>query len=133
MSAFALDDTGDLNFNPDTGVFNMVDGEDATAQKVFLSLGTNSGELDWNKAIGIDQLDLILNGDDESYISTAINQYLEEQWPDTFENCTITNMNVDYSHRLTSFSATITLNDGTFVNVQTSLAQAQGDDQDAGN
>lgn len=122
MSAFALDDTGDLDFNPDTGVFTMIDGEDATAQKVFLLLGTNSGELDWNKDKGIDQLDLVMNGQNENYISDAINQYLEEQWPEQFENAEITSFNVDNFDRLTSFSATVSLNDGTLVNVQTSLA-----------
>lgn len=133
MTAFALDDTGDLDFNSDTGVFNMIDGDNATAQKLYLSLSTNAGELDWNKNIGIDHFSLIINGNDESYITAAINQYLEEQWPDTFENCEITSFNVDNLHRLTSFEATVRLNDGTIVNVQTNLAEEQGDDQDAGN
>ena len=117
MTAFVLDDTGDLDFNPDAGVFNMTDGDDATAQKLWLTLSTNAGELDWNRNIGIDHFALIINGDDESYISTAINQYLEEQWPDTFENCEITSFDVDNLHRLTSFAANVTLNDGTIVNV----------------
>lgn len=133
MIAFGLDDTGDLNFNPDTGVFEMVDGQEEIAQKLYIALGTNLGELDWNEDFGIDQIDMILNGGDQSVIQSIISDYLEDWWSDTFESVEVTGFKVDKQKRLTSLTATVTLEDGTTVDASAALDDEEGDDDDADN
>lgn len=115
MIAFGLDDTGDLDFNPDTGVFNMVSDEDELAQKLFLLLGENIGEIPWNEDIGLNQADVIANGDDEDVVNSILTEYLEDQWPDKFDSLELTSFDVDKQDRLTTAAGTVTLTDGTNV------------------
>lgn len=129
MIALGLDDTGDLDFNPDTGVFNMVSDEDEVAQKLYLILGENIGEIPWNEDIGLNHLDMIANGDNQTVIQSILEQYLQDQWPETFESVEITDFQVDGVNRLTSVSADVTLVDGT----TTSAIVNEGDDNNAFN
>lgn len=131
MTNLALDSTGDLDFNPSTGVFNTVDEDDELAQKLWLVLGINLGEIEWDDNIGLDHIDMILNGDDQSVLQSILKEYLEQQWPDTFDSIEITDFNADGQQRLTNLSATVTLLDGTTATASVGLDDDDGGDTDA--
>lgn len=115
MIAFGLDDTGDLDFDANTGVFNLVEDDDELAQKLSLLLNINTAELLWNEDIGIDHNDLLANADDQGVIQSILADYLQEQWPEEFDAVEITDFEVNAEQRITNLSATVTLNDGTTV------------------
>ncbi|GAY74294.1 hypothetical protein [Lentilactobacillus kosonis] len=129
MIAFGLDDTGDLDFNSNTGVFNMIDTDQELAQKLWIALGINVAELPWNEDIGLNQLDLIMSGDDQTAIQTLLDDYLQTQWADTYDNIDVTEFKVDNLNRLTELSATVTLKDGSVA--MASVEQRTGDDNNA--
>ncbi|WP_282804015.1 hypothetical protein [Secundilactobacillus kimchicus] len=131
MKAFALDDTGDLVLNESTGTFEMIEGEEAAQQKLFLVMNINSTELEWNENIGIDQLNLLLNGDDESVVAQLIDDYLSEQWPDTYIRSEITEFTVDRKHRTTSLTMNVYLTDGEVINAQSTILATDGGEDDA--
>lgn len=135
MIALGLDDTGDLDFDPNTGVFNMVSDEDELAQKLSLLLGENLGEIPWNEDIGLDHQDIIANGDNRDAVESIISQYLEDQWPNNFGSVNITDFNFDSQHRLTSLTGTVTLSDENFVPFAVNETQDgdEGSDDDATN
>ena len=83
MIAFGLDSTGDLDFNPNTGAFNMVEDDDEIAQKLSLLLNINIAELLWDEDIGLDHNELLANADDQGIIQSILSDYLQEQWPVT--------------------------------------------------
>lgn len=134
MKAFAIDETGDLILNASTGTFEMVDDEEATRQKLFLVLNTNAAELEWNENVGINQLNLILNGDDEAVVAQLIDDYLSEQWPDTYIRSEITSFDVDRVNRVTNLSIDVYLNDGQVINAQSVISDTEtdGGEDDAG-
>ena len=107
----------------------MVSDEDEVAQKLYLILGENIGEIPWNEDIGLNHLDMIANGDNQTVIQSILEQYLQDQWPETFESVEITDFQVDGVNRLTSVSADVTLVDGT----TTSAIVNEGDDNNAFN
>lgn len=127
--AFGLDDTGDWDFNPDTGVFNMISDNEALTQKLSLLLGENLGEIPWNEDLGLDHNELIANGDDQEVVQTILDDYLTEQWTDIYDSLEITEFKVDRLNRLTELSANVTLVDGTVISA--SVNEQQGDDEDA--
>ena len=59
MIAFGLDSTGDLDLNPNTGAFNMIEDDDEIAQKLSLLVNINIAELLWNEDIGLDHNELL--------------------------------------------------------------------------
>jgi len=129
MIAFGLDNTGDLDFNSNTGVFNMIDTDQELAQKLWIVLGINVAELPWNEDIGLNQLDVIMNGDDQAAIQTLLDDYLQTQWADTYDNIDVTEFKVDNLNRVTELSATVTLKDGSVA--MASVEQRTGDDDNA--
>lgn len=115
MIAFGLDDTGDLDFDANTGVFNLVEDGDELAQKLSLLLNINTAELLWNEDIGIDHNDLLANADDQGVIQSILADYLQEQWPEEFDAVEITDFEVNAEQRITNLSAIVTLNGGTTI------------------
>ena len=115
MIAFGLDNTGDLDFDSNTGVFNLVEDDDELAQKLSLLLNINTAELLWNEDIGIDHNDLLANADDQGVIQSILADYLQEQWPEEFDAVEITDFEVNAEQRITNLSATVTLNGGTTI------------------
>lgn len=132
MIAFGLDSTGDLDFNPNTGAFNMVEDDDEIAQKLSLLLNINVAELLWNEDIGLDHNELLANADDQVIIQSILSDYLQEQWPDTFDSIEITNFEANQQQRITSLEATVTLTTGETVTSSVSVDD-QGDENDATN
>lgn len=131
MIAFGLDDTGDLDFDSNTGVFNLVEDDDELAQKLSLLLNINTAELLWNEDVGIDHNDLLANADDQGVIQSILADYLQEQWPEEFDAVEITDFEVNAEQRITNLSATVTLNDGTAV--AATVGVDEGGDADATN
>lgn len=131
MIALGLDDTGDLDFDANTGVFNLVEDDDELAQKLSLLLNINTAELLWNEDIGIDHNDLLANADDQGVIQSILADYLQEQWPEEFDAVEITDFEVNAEQRITNLSATVTLNDGTTI--AATVGVEEGDDVDATN
>lgn len=132
MIAFGLDSTGDLDFNPNTGAFNMVENDDEIAQKLSLLLNINIAELLWNEDIGLDHNELLANADDQGIIQSILSDYLQEQWSDTFDSVEITNFEANQQQRITSLEATVTLTTGEIVTSSVSVDD-QGDEDDATN
>lgn len=132
MIAFGLDSTGDLDFNPNTGAFNMVEDDDEIAQKLSLLLNINIAELLWNEDIGLDHNELLANADDQAIIQSILSDYLQEQWPDTFDSVEITKFEANQQERITSLEATVTLTTGETVTSSVSVDD-QGDEDDATN
>lgn len=131
MIAFGLDDTGDLDFDANTGVFNLVEDDDELAQKLSLLLNINTAELLWNEDIGIDHNDLLANADDQGAIQSILADYLQEQWPEDFDVVEITDFEVNAEQRITNLSATVTLNGGTTI--AATVGVDEGGDVDATN
>lgn len=131
MIAFGLDDTGDLDFDANTGVFNLVEDDDELAQKLSLLLNINTAELLWNEDIGIDHNDLLANADDQGVIQSILADYLQEQWPEEFDAVEITDFEVNSEQRITNLSATVTLNGGTTI--AATVGVDEGGDVDATN
>ncbi|MCW3779702.1 hypothetical protein [Levilactobacillus namurensis] len=131
MIAFGLDDTGDLDFDANTGVFNLVEDDDELAQKLSLLLNINTAELLWNEDIGIDHNDLLANADDQGVIQSILTDYLQEQWPEEFDAVEITDFEVNAEQRITNLSATVTLNGGTTI--AATVGVDEGGDVDATN
>lgn len=131
MIAFGLDDTGDLDFDANTGVFNLVEDDDELAQKLSLLLNISTAELLWNEDIGIDHNDLLANADDQGAIQSILADYLQEQWPEEFDAVEITDFEVNAEQRITNLSATVTLNDGTTIAAKVGVDE--GGDVDATN
>ncbi|MCP9334233.1 hypothetical protein [Lentilactobacillus hilgardii] len=132
MIAFGLDSTGDLDFNPNTGAFNMVEDDDEIAQKLSLLLNINIAELLWNEDIGLNHNELLANADDQGVIQSNLSDYLQEQWPDTFDSVEITNFEANQQQRITSLEATVTLTTGETVTGSVSVDD-QGDENNAAN
>uniref|UniRef100_UPI00403F1D4B hypothetical protein n=1 Tax=Lentilactobacillus hilgardii TaxID=1588 RepID=UPI00403F1D4B len=132
MIAFGLDSTGDLDFNPNTGAFNMVEDDDEIAQKLSLLLNINIAELLWNEDIGLNHNELLANADDQGIIQSILSDYLQEQWPDTFDSVEITNFEANQQQRITSLEATVTLTTGETVTSSVSVDD-QGDENNAAN
>ncbi|MDT7020161.1 hypothetical protein RIN67_12865 (plasmid) [Levilactobacillus namurensis] len=131
MIAFGLDNTGDLDFDANTGVFNLVEDDDELAQKLSLLLNINTAELLWNEDIGIDHNDLLANADDQGVIQSILADYLQEQWPEEFDAVEITDFEVNAEQRITNLSATVTLNGGTTI--VATVGVDEGGDVDATN
>ncbi|ARN91240.1 hypothetical protein AZI09_12160 (plasmid) [Levilactobacillus brevis] len=131
MIAFGLDNTGDLDFDANTGVFNLVEDDDELAQKLSLLLNINTAELLWNEDVGIDHNDLLANADDQGVIQSILADYLQEQWPEEFDAVEINDFEVNAEQRITNLSATVTLNDGTTV--AATVGGDEGGDADATN
>ena len=131
MIAFGLDNTGDLDFDSNTGVFNLVEDDDELAQKLSLLLNINTAELLWNEDIGIDHNDLLANADDQGVIQSILADYLQEQWPEEFDAVEITDFEVNAEQRITNLSATVTLNGGTTI--AATFGVDEGGDVDATN
>lgn len=131
MIAFGLDDTGDLDFDANTGVFNLVEDDDELAQKLSLLLNISTAELLWNEDIGIDHNDLLANADDQGAIQSILADYLQEQWPEDFDVVEITDFEVNAEQRITNLSATVTLNGGTTI--AATVGVDEGGDVDATN
>lgn len=131
MIAFGLDNTGDLDFDQNAGVFNMVEDNDEISQKLSLLLNINIAELPWNEDIGLNHNELLASGDDKGAIQAILSDYLEDQWPDLFDSVEITNFNVDYQQRITALEATVTLTTGQTVT--TNIDSDEGDDESATN
>lgn len=129
MIALGLDDTGDLDFDANTGVFNLVEDDDELAQKLSLLLNINTAELLWNEDIGIDHNDLLANADDQGVIQSILADYLQEQWPEEFDAVEITDFEVNAEQRIINLSATVALNDGTTIAAK--VAVDEGGDVDA--
>lgn len=129
MIALGLDDTGDLDFDANTGVFNLVEDDDELAQKLSLLLNINTAELLWNEDVGIDHNDLLANADDQGVIQSILTDYLQEQWPEEFDAVEITDFEVNAEQRITNLSATVTLNDGTTIAAKVGVDE--GGDVDA--
>lgn len=131
MIAPRIDDTGDLDFDQATGVFNMVEGDDEIRQALRLLLGINVGELDWNPDIGLNHLDVMANASDESMIQSIITDYLRDQLGEASDSFEITSFKTDNQERLTSIVGTITI-DGQEFNERVSIDnEAEGGDDDA--
>ena len=132
MIAFGLDSTGDLDLNPNTGAFNMVEDDDEIAQKLSLLLNINIAELLWDEDIGLNHNELLANADDRGIIHSILSDYLQEQWPDTFDSVEITKFEANQQQRITSLEATVTLTTGEAVTSSVSVDD-QGDEDDATN
>ncbi|WP_204122017.1 hypothetical protein [Levilactobacillus sp. 244-2] len=134
MIAFKLDESGDLDFDPETGTFAMTEGDDEIRQALYLLMGINIGELPWNEDIGLNHMDVLINADDQSIVQTIITDYLRDQLGDSFETFEISKLKVDELNRLTSLTGTITI-DGESYTEQVALAQSnddgEEDDEDA--
>lgn len=131
MIAFGLDDTGDLDFDSNAGVFNMVENNDEVAQKLSLLLNINIAELPWNEDIGLNHNELLASGDDQGAIQAILADYLQDQWPDFFDSIEITGFEVNNAQRITSLEATVTLVNGETVT--TGVNTKEGDDGNAVN
>ncbi|MFC6180028.1 hypothetical protein [Lactiplantibacillus daowaiensis] len=135
MMALALDSTGDIDFDANTGVFNTVNDNDEIVQHLNLLLGINLGELAWNDDIGLDQNDVMINGDNESVVQSILDDYLQTQLGESYEGIEITDFSIDREQRLSALSATITM-DGEAYNATMALdntADDEGDDDSATN
>ncbi|VDG31417.1 hypothetical protein [Lactobacillus buchneri CD034] [Lactiplantibacillus mudanjiangensis] len=135
MMALALDSTGDIDFDANTGVFNTVNDNDEIVQHLNLLLGINLGELTWNDEIGLDQNDVMINGDNESIVQSILDDYLQAQLGESYEGIEVTDFSVDREQRLSTLSATVTM-DGETFNAAMALdngSDDEGDDDNATN
>ncbi|VDG20621.1 hypothetical protein [Lactobacillus buchneri CD034] [Lactiplantibacillus mudanjiangensis] len=135
MMALALDSTGDIDFDANTGVFNTVNDNDEIVQHLNLLLGINLGELTWNDEIGLDQNDVMINGDNESIVQSILDDYLQAQLGESYEGIEVTDFSVDREQRLSMLSATVTM-DGETYNASMALdngSDDEGDDDNATN
>lgn len=98
MISFKVDSSGDLDISKSTGSVNIVSGNDYIAQKIRLLLGTNAGELPWNPSLGFHQANFIASANNQSAISTMINDYLRQNL-DGFKNFEITDYQVIKGNR----------------------------------
>lgn len=85
-----VDETNDIQLDPDTGDFIMTDDSDLT-EATRIALGTNAGELEWNTGFGLDHLNLLSMIDNEPAMEAEISDYLEAQF-DNFVSAEITSM-----------------------------------------
>lgn len=135
MIALALDDTGDINFDVNAGVFSTVNDNDELAQHLSILLGINPGELAWNEELGLDHNDVIINGDNKTIVQGILDDYLKTQLDDSYGGIEINEFDVDYSQRLTALSATVVM-DGDRYNTTLAIsnsANENGDDSNATN
>ncbi|MCT2899717.1 hypothetical protein EFM54_12180, partial [Lentilactobacillus buchneri] len=76
--------------------------------------------------------ELLANADDQGIIQSILSDYLQEQWPDTFDSVEITKFEANQQQRITSLEATVTLTTGETVTSSVSVDD-QGDEDDATN
>ncbi|MCT2899807.1 hypothetical protein EFM54_12765, partial [Lentilactobacillus buchneri] len=76
--------------------------------------------------------ELLANADDQGIIQSILSDYLQEQWPDTFDSIEITKFEANQQQRITSLEATVTLTTGETVTSSISVDD-QGDEDDAAN
>lgn len=132
MTAFALDEFNDLAFDNDSGVFPMIDGDDAAAQKINISLNTNKAEISWNPEIGVNHYNILINSDDEDAIKDILTDYLAERFGDDFQSLSINSSVKDTANRILTIYATAIFEDGSSYDINlTSTIIDQGDDEDA--
>ena len=132
MTAFALDEFNDLAFDNDSGVFPMIDGDDAAAQKINISLNTNKAEISWNPEIGVNHYNILINSDDEDAIKDILTDYLTERFGNDFQSLSINSSVKDTTNRILTIYATAVFEDGSSYDVNlTSTIIDQGDDEDA--
>ena len=132
MTAFALDKFNDLDFDSDSGVFPMIAGDDAAAQKINISLNTNEAEISWNPEIGVNHYNILINSDDEDAIKDILTDYLTERFGDDFQSLSINDSVKDTANRILTIYATAVFEDGSSYDVNlTSTIIDQGDDEDA--
>lgn len=132
MTAFALDEFNDLAFDNDSGVFPMIDGDDAAAQKINISLNTNEAEISWNPEIGVNHYNILINSDDEDAIKDILTDYLTERFGDDFQSLSIDSSVKDTVNRILTIYATAIFEDGSSYDINlTSTIIDQGDDEDA--
>ena len=132
MTAFALDKFNDLDFDSDSGVFPMIDGDAAAAQKINISLNTNEAEISWNQEIGVNHYNALINLDDEDAIQDILANYLTERFGDDFQSLSINGSVKDKVNRILTIYATAVFEDGSSYDVNlTSTIIDQGDDEDA--
>ena len=126
MNALKLDDTGDIDFDENTGVFSTVADNDEIQQHLDILLGINLGELAWNEEIGLNQNDVIINGDSQSAVQSILDSYLKDQIGESYGGISIDTFSVDYSQRLTALSASVTIDGQKYV---TDLSAENSDDE----
>ena len=132
MTAFALDEFNDLAFDNDSGVFPMIDGDDAAAQKINISLNTNRAEISWNPEIGVNHYNILINSDDEDAIKDILTDYLTERFGNDFQSLSINSSVKDKANRILTIYATAIFEDGSSYDINlTSTIIDQGDDEDA--
>lgn len=132
MTAFALDEFNDLAFDTDSGVFPMVDGDDAAAQKINISLNTNEAEIRWSPEIGVNHYNILINLDDKDAIQDILADYLTERFGNDFQSLSINRSLKDTDNRILTIYATAIFEDGSSYDVNlTSTIIDQGDDEDA--
>ncbi|MFC6180356.1 hypothetical protein [Lactiplantibacillus daowaiensis] len=131
MIALKLDSTGDIEFDANTGTFSMVADDDEVAQALELLLGINLGELDWNPDLGLNHMDVLINGDDKDVVEAIINDYLSDQLGEAFDSFEITDFKIDKLNRLTSLVGTVAIDGDTYkTDVALSQAEMEGSDEE---
>ncbi|KRN13474.1 hypothetical protein IV37_GL000196 [Fructilactobacillus fructivorans] len=118
MKSIKVDqNTNDIVFSHSNGTFDYVKDNDALAQKIKILLGTNLGEIIWDRTEGVDQNSIILNGKRPDVIETVITEYLKRAL-NKFVTCKVTTLDFDKKNRVTNLQIAVNLHNESSVNLQ---------------
>ncbi|WP_054690976.1 hypothetical protein [Fructilactobacillus florum] len=119
--------TNDVAFNRSNGVFNFVNDNDELAQRIKILLGTNLGEIPWDRTKGFDQNNIIRNGKQIHVIETAITEYLKKQL-NTFVEVKVTSI-THHDNRVTDMAIDINLKHQQVQKNTSDWRRSNGNDQ----
>lgn len=89
---------------------NFVQGRRKETQKIINALSINTSELDWNKFIGINQQDMVMNSHNERALNSMIAQYLKKMFGDDIVSSNVEDLHFDDNTRVASFRLRVVIN-----------------------
>lgn len=68
----------------------MVSGIQELAQKVSHLLNINEGEINWNRSLGMNEMMILINGENPNLVKSVVNRYLSKVFGNQFKSATVT-------------------------------------------
>lgn len=95
----ALNDKNDIDINKSIGSLNTVQGKRELEQKITNLLNINRGEIDWNRNLGLNQYEILLNNGNSALLESEVSHYLKQVFGDSLQSCKLINSQVNQATR----------------------------------
>lgn len=106
----ALDDSNDIDLNASTGSLNTVTGKRELSQKISNLLNINRGEISWNRNLGMNQYEILMNNGNSALIQSQVSNYLKQVFGKAFNSCDLDNERINKNTRTKYITLDVTLN-----------------------